>query len=196
MTLSEAARAKIALLKSRYPERKSAVAPSLYLLQAEKGYCTPEGMEEIAEMLDLVPADVLATASFYTMLYKEPVGRKVVDVCTNLACMVNGSDALLDYISQKLNTPVNGVSPDGRCTLHHVECLGYCDRAPMVQIDFRAFGPLTFADVDELLAAEKLLPDSGPVENGVEESSLDLSGLSHLTDRKPLVNGNGGGHER
>jgi len=174
--LSETTRGKILQLKTRYPDRRSALGPSLYLLQSEQGYCSYEGMQEVAELLDLVPADAFSTASFYTMFYKEPVGHKVVDVCTNLACMVNGSDDILEYISERTQAPVNGTSPDGRCTLHHVECLGYCDKAPMMQIDWRPFGPLTREGVDRILADERLLPDSGPVDNGVEESSMDLSG--------------------
>ena len=192
--LGETTRAKILQLKDRYPNKRSAVAPALYLLQAEAGYCTREGMEEIARILDLVPADVLSTASFYTMLYKEPMGAKVVDVCTNLACMVNGCDELLKYVSQRLNTPVNGTSADGRCSLRHVECLGYCDRAPMLQIDYRPFGPLTNADVDSLLAAENLLPDSPRIDNGVAESSLDLSGTTLLRAAPAVGNGHGNGH--
>jgi len=110
------------------------------------------------------------------MFYKEPVGHKVVDVCTNLACMVNGSDDILEYVSRRTGVPVNGTSPDGRCTLRHVECLGYCDKGPMMQIDWRPFGPLTREGVDRILAEENLLPDSGSVGNGVAESSTDLSG--------------------
>lgn len=175
--LSEETRRKISQLKGRYPNRRSALGPSLYLLQSEHGYCTREGMDEVAELLELTPADVLSVASFYTMFYKEPVGRKMVDVCTNLACMVNGSDEVLDYISKRLNTPVEGTSPDGRCTLRHVECQGYCERAPMMQIDYLPYGPLTSREaIDEILAREHLLPDSGAVEDGVAASGRDLSG--------------------
>ncbi len=174
--LSEETRGKILQLKERYPNRRSALGPSLYLLQAEQGYCTRDGMDEIADLLDLTPADVLSTASFYTMFYKEPVGRKVVDICTNIACMVNGSDELLDYVSKRLNTPVGGESPDGRCTLRHVECLGYCNIAPMMQVDYEPYGPLTHESIDRILAEEKLLPDTGPVADGVADSSVDLSG--------------------
>lgn len=174
--LSEATRDKILQLKTRYPSKRSAMGPSLYLLQAEQGYCTQEGMEEIAELLETTPADVFSVASFYTMFYKEPSGQKVVDICTNLACMVNGSDELLSYISERLNTPVGTVSPDGRCLLRHVECLGYCERAPVMEIDYRPFGPTTRELADRVLAEENLLPDSGPTANGVADSSIDLSG--------------------
>ncbi len=192
--LSDTTRAKILQLKGRYPNKRSAVAPSLYLLQAEQGYCSREGMEEIAEILEMIPADVLSTASFYTMLYKEPVGRKVVDVCTNLACMVNGSDELLEYVSERLNTPVGGTSPDGRCTLRHVECLGYCDIAPLMEVDYRPFGPLTREVVDRVLAEENLLPNSPIMDSdGVAESSLNLSGTTYLMDRPPVPSSNGNG---
>lgn len=172
--LSEETQKKILELKGRYPNRRSAVGPSLYLLQAEVGYCSYEGMEEVAELLELVPADVFSVASFYTMFFKEPTGKRVVDVCTNLACMVNGSDELLSYISERLQAPVGGTSADGRCTLHHVECLGYCERAPVMQLDYRPIGPLTRELVDTVLAEENLLPGDTP-SDGAREASLDLS---------------------
>lgn len=188
--LSEQTRARILELKTRYPNSRSASIPSLYLLQAEQGYCTREGMAEVAALLELTAADVYSVASFYTMFYKEPAGQKVVDVCTNLACMVNGSDDLLTYISQRLDTPVNGVSADGRCLLRHVECLGYCERAPVMEIDYRPFGPMTNDLADRVLAEENLLPDSGPTANGVAESSLDLSGTRiYGTGRGPASTG-------
>ena len=176
--LSEETRQKILQLKERYPNRRSAMLPSLYLLQAEQGYCSRDGMDEIADLLGFTPADVFSVASFYTMIFKKPVGQKVVDVCTNLACMVNGSDELLAYISERLQCPVNETSPDGRCTLHHVECLGYCDRAPVMQIDYKPVGPLTREMVDRVLAEENLLPGSGEVENGAADASRDLSGTT------------------
>ena len=190
--LSDTTRAKILQLKGRYPDKRSAVVPSLYLLQAEQGYCSREGMEDIAEILEMIPADILSTASFYTMLYKEPVGHKVVDVCTNLACMVNGSDEILAYVSERLNTPVGDVSPDGRCSLRHVECLGYCDIAPLMEVDYRPFGPLTREIVDRVLAEENLLPNSSAMDSdGVAESSLNLSGTTYLMDRPPVPSFNG-----
>lgn len=185
--LSEETRQKILRLKTRYPDRRSALGPSLYLMQAEVGYCSREGMEEVAALLELVPADVLSVASFYTMFFKQPVGHKVVDVCTNLACMVNGSDDILAYVSERLQTPVNGSSADGRCTLHHVECLGYCDLAPVMQIDYRPFGPLTKETVDQILAEQNLLPGSGPVDDGQAQAALDLSGTRHFFSRQPAA---------
>ena len=149
-------------------------------MQAEIGYCSREGMEEVAELLDMVPADVFSVASFYTMFFKEPVGQKVVDVCTNLACMVRGSDEMLAYISERMQTPVNGTSPDGRATLHHVECLGYCERAPVMHVDYRPVGPLTKELIDRVLADENLLPDSGPAGSGAAEASRDIANTKSL----------------
>src|SRR5579864_6630168 len=99
--LSEKTRDTILALKTRYPSLRSAMLPALFLMQAEYGYCSREGMEEVAELLEMVTADVFAVASYYTMLFKEPVGQKVVDVCTNLACMINGSDEMLAYVAEK-----------------------------------------------------------------------------------------------
>jgi NADH-quinone oxidoreductase subunit E len=89
---------------------------------------------------------------------------------------VNGSDELLAYIGERLGAPVGGQSRASRCTLRHVECLGYCDRAPVMEVDYRPYGPLTREMIDRVLAEENLLPDSGPVEDGVAQSSIELSG--------------------
>jgi NADH-quinone oxidoreductase subunit E len=181
MALSVETRALILRLRDCYPVRRSATLPALYLMQAEYGYCSHEGIVEVAELLDMVPADVFSVASYYTMFYKAPVGRRIVDVCTNLACLVRGSDDMLAYIGERLQTPVGGTSPDGRCTLNHVECVGYCERAPVMQIDYRPVGPLTRDLIDQVLAEEHLLPGSGPVPNGVAEASRDLANIMSLS---------------
>lgn len=190
--LSEETRQKILELKGRYPNRRSALGPALYLLQAEAGYCSDEGMMEVAELLELTPADVFSVASFYTMFFTEPVGQRAVDVCTNLACMVRGADEILAYVSERLQTPVGGTSPDGRCTLHHVECLGYCDRAPVLQLDYKPVGPLTRELVDQVLAEENLLPGSGPVADGQAQACLDLSTTTIYGTREQLAGAAGG----
>lgn len=183
--LSETTRNKIRELKTRYPHARSAMLPSLFLMQAECGYCTREGMEEVGDLLEMAPADVFSVASFYTMFYKEPAGKKVVDVCTNLACMLNGSDEILAYIGEKMQVDVGDVSPDGRAMLRHVECLGYCERAPVMQIDYRPFGPLTKEIVDRILADEHLLPNSGPVDDGAAQASRDNSNTTIFGSGRP-----------
>jgi NADH-quinone oxidoreductase subunit E len=99
----------------------------------------------------LTPAYVRSVASFYTMIYKEPVGKTIVDVCTNLACMLRGAEENIQYISGRIRCPIEGNSEDGQFTLHAVECLGYCDIAPMMQIDSETYGNLTRESIDQIL---------------------------------------------
>jgi NADH-quinone oxidoreductase subunit E len=119
---------------SRYPHAKSALLPLLHLAQDRDGWVTPEAMEEIAAMLDLTPALVLGVCSFYSMLKREPVGRLVVSVCTNLSCMVNGGMDLHTELRAKY-------AGDPDVLVEEVECIAHCDRAPAFQVNYDFHGP-------------------------------------------------------
>jgi NADH-quinone oxidoreductase subunit E len=136
----ERARAVIA----RYPHKKSATLALLHLAQDQDGWVTPAAMEEIAELLDLTPALVLGTCSFYTMLKREPVGRLVVSVCTYVACMVNGGPELLAHLRAAL-----GDADD--VTVEEVECIAACDQAPVMQVNYEYHGPVTHAAADTVI---------------------------------------------
>jgi NADH-quinone oxidoreductase subunit E len=138
------ARARAAM--ARYPYAKSAILPLLHLAQDQDGWVTPEAMVEIAVLLGITPAQVLGTCSFYTMFKREPVGRLVVSVCTNVSCLVNGGPELL----QSLRTRYAG---DDDVFVEEVECLAACDLAPVLQVNYEFHGPLTAE------AAEALVDD-------------------------------------
>ena len=140
--LSEKTRTRIVELMGRYPHRRSALLPSLYLVQEAEGYVTEESMAEVGDLLRLTPADVKSVASYYTMFFKKPVGRHTIDICTNLSCKARGCDKVVDYVLKKLNVELGGSTSDGRYYVHAVECLGQCERAPMIEIDLEPFGPL------------------------------------------------------
>lgn len=144
--LSEATRGTITTLIDRYPHRRSVLLPALYLAQEEHGYVSEETMAEIADLLRLTAADVKSVASYYTMFFKKPVGKHVVDVCTNLACKARGSEAVLARVSERLRISPGETSADGRFFLEEVECLGQCERAPMLEVDLVPFGPLNTAE--------------------------------------------------
>jgi NADH-quinone oxidoreductase subunit E len=99
-------------------------------------------MVEVAELLRLTPADVKSVASYYTMYFKKPVGRHVVEICTNLACKARGSETLVDYVRKKLGVELGSTTADGRFYVDEVECLGQCELAPMLEIDLEPIGPL------------------------------------------------------
>lgn len=136
---------------ARYPEKRSAVLPALWLAQQEQGFCSVEAQEQIAEKIGVSPATVAAVVSFYTMFHTQPVGRHVIDVCTTVSCWLRGSDELVQHLRKKLGVDVGGTSPDGRITLRTVECLGSCGTAPMCQIDDDYHEDLTFEKIDRVL---------------------------------------------
>ena len=120
---------------ARYPVRRAALLPTLWLAQEQWGYLSLEVMEYVAERLDLKPAFVGSVASFYTMYYKRPMGRHHVQVCTNLSCALVGSDRILDCLRQRLGIEVGETTADGKFSLSEVECLASCGTAPMMQIN-------------------------------------------------------------
>lgn len=134
-----------------YPQARSAMLPLLHLAQEQDGYLTPEAIEHIAELLDLTKVEVLGTASFYDMIHTEPVGRYVVSLCTNIACLLAGAEELLVHAERSLGVGVGGTTPDGAITLEDVECVAYCDKAPCVQVNHRFFGPLDGESFDRLV---------------------------------------------
>jgi NADH:ubiquinone oxidoreductase subunit E len=149
-------REQIEQAMARYPDRRSAVIPALYAVQAMYGWCTPEGIEQAACVMRLTPAYLTAVATFYDMLETQPVGRHRVYVCTNISCSLCGADELLAALRDEV-----GEDPD--FNLRGFECLGACDIAPMASVDGVYVGPIAIGDVPELVrqvrAGEPPLPD-------------------------------------
>lgn len=149
--LSEENLARARRLVAVYPEPRSALIPLCHLAQGQDGWLTPEAMEDIAGLVGVTPAEVHGTASFYDMLHLEPVGRHVVAVCTNIACMLDGAYELLEHIEEHLGVRVGQTTEDGEFTVEEAECLAACDIAPCVQVNHRFFGPLDAASFDRLV---------------------------------------------
>jgi NADH-quinone oxidoreductase subunit E len=118
-----------------YPERRGALLPALYLVQAERGYVSVEQAREVAELFGLAPVEVYEVLSFYNMFYTEPQGRHHVHVCTNLPCSLRGGRGLLRGLEAHLGIRAGETTRDGRVTLGHEECLGSCGTAPMMRVD-------------------------------------------------------------
>ncbi|HLI14490.1 MAG TPA: NAD(P)H-dependent oxidoreductase subunit E [Acidimicrobiales bacterium] len=149
--LSAETRRRALEVVSLYPRRRSALIPLCHLAQAQDGYLSAEAMEDIAEILGITPAEVRGTASFYEMLHLEPVGRHVIAVCTNIACMLRGAYELLEHAEARLGIGVGQTTPDGEFTLEDAECVAACDIAPCVQVNHRFFGPLDPSGFDSLV---------------------------------------------
>ena len=143
----ERAEATVAL----YPEKRSALIPLCHLAQAQDGYLTREAMEEIGELCGVSSAEVYGTATFYDMLFTEPVGTHVIAICTNIACLLDGAYELLEHAQERLGIHVGQTTDDGEFTLEEAECLAGCDLAPCVQVNHRFVGPLDADGFDSLV---------------------------------------------
>ena len=138
-------------LVALYPHKRSALIPLLHLLQEQDGYLTTDGMQHVAELVELTPAEVRGTASFYDMFHLEPVGKYLVAVCTNIACLLHGAYDLVEHIEQSLGIHPGETTPDGMFTLEDAECLALCGNAPCVTVNWRYFGDLTPDGWDSLV---------------------------------------------
>jgi NADH-quinone oxidoreductase subunit E len=143
---------EVARLVKLYPDRRSAVLPALRIAQAEHGgWLPPEALRGVADALDVTPAYCLAIASFYDMLHLEPVGRHLVEVCTNLSCALAGAQAVVDAFAAELGIAPGETTEDGAFTLRAIECAGGCGRAPVVVVDHRYHEPLRPEDVPAIV---------------------------------------------
>ena len=135
----------------RYPVAKSALIPLLHLAQEQDGYVTDDAMSHIAELVGITPAEVLGTCSFYEMFKREPVGQYLVNVCTNISCMLLGGEELLHHVEDRLGIKAGSTTPDGTFTIEDVECIAACTEAPCLQVNYRYFYKVTADDADALI---------------------------------------------
>ena len=149
--LSEAAKKQIDALLVKYPTKKAALIPALYVIQEEHGWVPRDSMRDIAQYLELAPADVEGVATFYTMFNKAPVGKYHVEVCHNIVCMALGADQLIGHIGSKLGVDQGETTADRQFTLSAAECLGACANAPCMQIGDTYYEDLTFEKTDKIL---------------------------------------------
>jgi NADH-quinone oxidoreductase subunit E len=130
-------RARFDQIVTRYPadRRRSAVLPALYLVQQQQGYITANGIRHVAELLGITRADVEDVVSYYTMFYTRPVGTFVLSVCRTLSCALNGAERVTEAICAQLQIKPGETDRSGQFTLVEVECLGACDRAPVIMVN-------------------------------------------------------------
>ncbi|CUW40654.1 NADH dehydrogenase I chain E [Magnetospirillum sp. XM-1] len=171
---------------AKYPagRQQSAVMPLLDLAQRQEGWLSRAAMEVIAEMLDMAPIRVEEVATFYTMYNRKPVGKFHVQVCTNLPCMLRGSDDVVAAAKAALGVEFGDMTADGKFTLSEVECLGACVNAPMMQINDDYYEDLTAETTKAVLEALKRgeTPKPGP-QNG-RQFSCPAGGPTSLTELK------------
>jgi len=138
-------------LVSIYPQKRSALIPMLLMAQREQGYITSEAMEYIAAYLGLSASDVESTLTFYTLLRRKPAGKYHILICTNLACMLQGSDEIEACVKRKLGVELGQVTQDGLFSAIEFECLGSCTTAPVLQVNGEFHENLTAQSVEALI---------------------------------------------
>ncbi len=138
---------------ARYPRPKSALIPLLHLAQGQDGYITNEAMEHVAELVNVTPAEVLGTCSFYEMFKREPTGTYLINVCGTMSCQLMGADELLHHAEETLGVKAGGTTSDGMFTLERAECQAACSEAPCLQVNYRHEYRVTSTDFDALVEA-------------------------------------------
>jgi NADH-quinone oxidoreductase subunit E len=137
----------------RYPTRRAVLLPALHMVQHQYGWISQRALAELAEFLEISPAEALDTASFYEEYWLKPKGKYLVQVCRSLACEICGSKRLTEHISKKLKCDVGETSADGKFTLVELECLGACGTAPVMLVNDVLYENLTPEAVDRILDA-------------------------------------------
>ncbi|MBI4211834.1 MAG: NADH-quinone oxidoreductase subunit NuoE [Deltaproteobacteria bacterium] len=143
--------AKLPNIFAKYPTKRAAMLPILWLVQEQEGWISEEAMQVVAAKLELAPGAVQEVVSFYTMFNRKPLGQHHIQVCNNFCCRLRGADWLVDYVKQKTGCKVGETSSDGRFHLSTVECLASCGTAPMMQINNDYYENLTPEKVDKIL---------------------------------------------
>ena len=127
------------------------VVDVIFAIQEHYGYLSDEGVEETARLVGMSPLEVEQLATFYTFIYREPVGKYVVHVCDSVVCWMNGFETIKDYLSKKLGIGDGETTSDGLFTLLPVCCVGYCDRSPAILINKKVYGNLTTERIDKII---------------------------------------------
>jgi NADH-quinone oxidoreductase subunit F len=156
MQLTRENKARFEAILERYPVKRSALLPTLHLVQEQEGWISGDAIEHVAELLSLSPAQVHDTASFYTMFRLKPEGKTLIEVCTTLSCALRGAEGLLAHACRRLGVEPGGTTPDGRFTVKRVECLAACGGAPAVQVNGEWLEHATAADIDRVIAGEEV----------------------------------------
>jgi NADH-quinone oxidoreductase subunit E len=149
--LSNAASQKIQALIAKYPQKRSALIPSLQLAQQEIGHLSFDTVSEIARLFALAPNEVNEVVSFYTMFYTKPMGKYVIQVCTNISCMLCNAEEIVEHLTRRLGIRMGETTADNKYTLLEVECLGSCGTSPVIQINEDYYEELTPEKIDRIL---------------------------------------------
>ncbi len=149
---SQANETKLDEIITHYPVKRSAILPALFIAQEEHGYVTDDDVRYLAERLDMRVNEVEEVVTFYSMYARKPVGKYKLQVCRTVSCMLAGAEEITEHIEHRLKCGINQTTADGKFTLQEVECLGYCDLAPVLQVNFDYHELVTKSSVDEIIS--------------------------------------------
>lgn len=152
---NESALKEIEAVKVKYPDIRSALLPSLYIAQRDFGWLSPEAITSVAKALNLTEAMVRGTASFYSMFRHREVGRNLIQICTNISCMILGAERLVDFLKNSYGVEPGGTSSDGRFSLVIMECIGACGTAPAMLVNTDYYDNLSEKRLEEILEQYK-----------------------------------------
>ncbi len=135
----------------QYPDKQSVCIDAMQIVQKHRGWVSDDSVRDIAEALGMSVADVDGVATFYNLIYRRPVGRRVIHVCDSVSCWIMGCETVRDHLSRRLGIGYGETTPDGRFTLLPIVCLGACDHAPAIMIDRTLYEDLDPAKIDAIL---------------------------------------------
>jgi NADH-quinone oxidoreductase E subunit len=174
--LAEKYPSEIQAILAKYPDQRSAVLPLMYLAQEAYGFMSKEAMHDVAAVLGLDATEVLSLAGFYTLFYEEPVGKYVLEICTDLPCALRGAEEFADMACHKLGVDVDETTEDGLFTVKKVMCLAACDKAPMMQVNLKFEENLDEEKFDALITRlRQEAADGQPHAYGVEAFKRSLT---------------------
>jgi NADH-quinone oxidoreductase E subunit len=148
---SELTKKRLEEVIARYPQKKAALLPILHLVQQEVGNISSVEEKQVADLLEIKPIQVREVVTFYTMYNRQPVGDYHIQVCSNLSCSLLGAQTLVDYLKEKLGIELGETTEDKKFTLTTVECLGACEHAPCMMVNYDYYGNLDKKKIDEIL---------------------------------------------
>ncbi len=149
--ISEAERKQIEEIAARYPAKRAGCVHALKIVQMNHGWVSDQDLECLAEILEMSPEELDGVATFYSHVFRKPVGRHVILVCDSVSCWILGYEKMLDHLVRRLGIRFGETSPDGRFTLLPIACLGACDQAPAMMVDDTLYGDLTPEKIDLIL---------------------------------------------
>lgn len=143
------------------PNRRAGSMDALKVVQRHRGWVSDEALEDVARLLGMTPAELDSTATFYNLIFRKPVGRRVIMLCDSISCWLTGQETVLDYLRAKLGIDLGQTTPDGEFTLLPTVCLGHCEQAPVMMIDGEIIGNLTPEKIDLALGSRDPGKDEG-----------------------------------